>query len=474
MSSIEQLNEEGEKLLSLLRELETPKISKYIPISFTPKQKEVFDSDVHELLAEGSAGSGKSIALLASALKFVSHPKYNALILRREFPQLGQSGGIMDIANNWLTNTDARWSASEKTWRFPSGASLKFGHMMNVNDKLNYQGGSWDFIGFDELTQFTESQYLYLHSRNRHDEWVQIPLRIRATTNPGGTFNRWVKNRFITPTKKLASIKTVKMNLDDNPHLNKESYLVALNNLDEQTKLHLKDGIWTETDTGIIYGCPEDNILSTIPNLPDPVYVLAVDLGASQIKPTTAFVLLGYSRQIKDLVVVLESKAYAGLSVSDIAEIIKAYQLQYDINNIVMDQGALGAGYITEMNDRWYIPAVGVQKANKLGYRKLLSTAIKDNIIRIYEPENKELIEELRNLPWNEKGQDAQQGYPDHLSDALLYAYRECLEFLSRAPNPAPPKKGEPGWGKYEEQRMWDKAVEADEWEKVKWFKRRR
>lgn len=48
--------------------------------------------------------------------------------------------------------------------------------------------------GFDELTSFLESQYLYLFSRLRSSHGV--PCRIRAATNPGNVGHEWVFKRF--------------------------------------------------------------------------------------------------------------------------------------------------------------------------------------------------------------------------------------------------------------------------------------
>ena len=39
--------------------------------------------------------------------------------------------------------------------------------MNHAQDKYNYQGQAYDFIGFDELTHFTWEEYSYLLSRNR-------------------------------------------------------------------------------------------------------------------------------------------------------------------------------------------------------------------------------------------------------------------------------------------------------------------
>ena len=39
-------------------------------------------------------------------------------------------------------------------WRFPSGAKIYFGAMQHTNDRFKYQGRAYDYIAFDELTQF--------------------------------------------------------------------------------------------------------------------------------------------------------------------------------------------------------------------------------------------------------------------------------------------------------------------------------
>jgi hypothetical protein len=449
-------------------------LGEYIPIVLTKKQKEFYDVSEKEALYSGSAGSGKSLALLAAALKYVDIPDYRALILRRNYPQLIQSGGLMDIANEWLTNTDAEYVANSRTWIFPSGARISFGHMQTENDKYQYQGGAWHFIGFDELTQFTQTQYLYLHSRLRGPNWLSIPFRIRAATNPGGTGHYWVKERFITPKKPSKDIVFVPAKLQDNPHLNQEEYLKSLDNLDPITKRQLRDGEWVANTQGIIYGCPDENLITALPELEEATYLLAIDLGASQVKATTAFVIIVWSAIIPDKVFVVESFARKALTVSDIADTIKGLNEQYPFDNIIMDQGALGLGYINEMQSRYFLPVTGVQKANKLGYRRILSSALSDTNVLIVEKTNKDLIKELRQLNWNQKGTDADPSQPDHLSDGLLYAFREATAFLSQKPPEKPPEPYTKQWYIEEEQRL-EELDELDyEKSQTRWNQRRR
>lgn len=156
-------------------------------------------SPAFELLYGGAAGGGKSDSLLIEALRYAHVPGYAAIILRRTYPQLSQAGGLIPRSHALLHNR-AHWSGERKCWTFPSGATLEFGHLQHEDDKYNYQGSAFAFIGFDELTQFTEGQYLYLFSRARTTatlpDGCAIPVRVRATTNPGGEGHEWVMDRW--------------------------------------------------------------------------------------------------------------------------------------------------------------------------------------------------------------------------------------------------------------------------------------
>ena len=130
-------------------------------------------------------GGEKSDALVMEATRQVHIPYYRGLIVRRTYPQLedliGRSLRLYPHAF-----PGAKYNDSKHIWHFPSGAVIIFGSIQHEKDKYNYQGKPYDFIGFDELTQFTYSLYDYLaHSRCRPNG-PGTRTYVRATANPGG------------------------------------------------------------------------------------------------------------------------------------------------------------------------------------------------------------------------------------------------------------------------------------------------
>src|SRR5690606_351836 len=138
-----------------------------------------------------------------------------------------------------------------RLWEFPSGARIQFGYVARESERTKFQGAEYQFIGIDEATLFEPKVYEYLMSRlrkpqipcsicsapltryyvdgnvrYRHKEnrggcehpipdpriiaeyppsakdgtpIFDVPIRIRATANPGGIGHAFFRDRFIVP-----------------------------------------------------------------------------------------------------------------------------------------------------------------------------------------------------------------------------------------------------------------------------------
>lgn len=187
-----------------------------------------------------------------AALQYVDVAGYDAILFRRTYRDLALPEALMDVAAGWLGSSDASWSSVDARWTFPSSATLSFGYLASSQDRYRYQSAAFQYIGFDELTQFDEHDYRYLFSRLRRKEGVTVPLRMRAATNPGGVGHDWVRSRFIdVPTSDDRVF--IPALLSDNPHLDRASYERSLSELDPITRSQLLAGDWTARQVGPMF-----------------------------------------------------------------------------------------------------------------------------------------------------------------------------------------------------------------------------
>ena len=166
-------------------------------LSVTKKQKQFIDAGLSEVLFGGAAGGGKSYGQVVDALLFaLKYPGSKQLILRRTFAELDKS--LIRASLALYPREIYSFNQSNHTGRFKNGSIIDFGYCAAEGDVYQYQSAEYDVIRFDELTHFTESQYIYLISRVRGAN--NFPKQVKSSTNPGGIGHSWVKARFVDPS----------------------------------------------------------------------------------------------------------------------------------------------------------------------------------------------------------------------------------------------------------------------------------
>ena len=219
----------------------------------------------------GSAGGGKSYAILADPLRYMGHPQFSGLVLRHTTEELRE---LIWKSQEMYPKIypGIKWSERKMQWQAPSGARLWMSYLDRDEDVMRYQGLSFSYIAFDELTQWaTPFAYNYMRSRLRTAA-NDLPLYMRATTNPGGPGHQWVRKMFILPAPPNKSFyatdietgevmrfpkghsregealfrrKFIPAKLSDNPYLAESGdYEAMLLSLPEHQRRQLLDGDW--------------------------------------------------------------------------------------------------------------------------------------------------------------------------------------------------------------------------------------
>lgn len=132
----------------------------------------------------GEAGGGKSYFLLLDPLRYLEVPNFGPVWFRKSYPEIMNQGGLWDTSQEIFPLLGGRSVKDPPRWRFPNYPGFKgqFSHLQYDSDVYRWQGAQLPWIGFDEVTHFSERQFFYMLSRNRSA--TGVPACIRATCNP--------------------------------------------------------------------------------------------------------------------------------------------------------------------------------------------------------------------------------------------------------------------------------------------------
>lgn len=245
-------------------------------------------------------------------------PGYSALLLRRTWNDLIQPEGLVDRMDKILSGTDVKKRDEGRKWVFPSGAMVSFGYAQRDDNKHKFAGGEYQFIGFDEATHFEPTIYTFLQSRLRRPQLFclvckfplkryydkhgnvqyshlddksrdyreeecshpipdpqvlqrfhpaaqdgmtifDVPLRMRAASNPGSLSHQFFKERFVSeePKHKAERLREgrvfIPAALDDNPYVDRENYRKQLEKMNPVDRARLLNGDWDVMMSGGLF-----------------------------------------------------------------------------------------------------------------------------------------------------------------------------------------------------------------------------
>lgn len=146
------------------------------------------ESEADELFFGGGGGGGKTDLILGLA---ITHHR-SSIIFRREFSQFRGPEGIIERSRQ-IVGMNGRLNENLYIWRgLPGGRAIEFGAVQHEDHKNRYKGRAHDLKAFDELPEFTETQYRFLNI------WLRTAIpgqrtRVVGTGNPPTTAEgQWV------------------------------------------------------------------------------------------------------------------------------------------------------------------------------------------------------------------------------------------------------------------------------------------
>ena len=182
-------------------------------------------SKVDWLLYGGAAGGGKS-ELLAYHVHELSKrfPGHRSLLIRTSLPELRRSLIIRTQVRYAQIEVDAilRSVDNVKAWWYDNGSIIEYGYCARDEDVGQFMSAEYDFIGFDEATQFTPYQMLMISGRLRTSKKMAasgVRTHVMFATNPGDRGHTFLYQMLVGPTQygKFAVVYDVSNGFEDPP-----------------------------------------------------------------------------------------------------------------------------------------------------------------------------------------------------------------------------------------------------------------
>lgn len=139
----------------------------------------------------GARGGGKTHGTLmrpvfkgAGGMGALDDPDFTGMLFRREKERLRGPGRLWDCAKTFYRQLGANTNENHMSLKFPSGAQIKLDGLKYEDDTEKHRGAAYCWIGLEEGTEFTESQFHDLLRCNRPANGCEIEPWIDITCNP--------------------------------------------------------------------------------------------------------------------------------------------------------------------------------------------------------------------------------------------------------------------------------------------------
>lgn len=178
-----------QEYIQYLRDADRKKSDNLKIIAQGGAQERILAQNADILICGGNRGGSKTFSLLLEGLYDCHDPHFNAILFRREKPDLD---GIIDVHDQVYAQYGTyNRSDNDKAWYFDAGGKLKLNYYNDEFDdfKKRFQGHQYSYIGVDEITQMPYNKFKYMITCNRNAYGIRN--RFIGTCNPDP--DSWVR-----------------------------------------------------------------------------------------------------------------------------------------------------------------------------------------------------------------------------------------------------------------------------------------
>ena len=370
---------------------------------------------------------------------------------------------------------NAKFNEQSLSMTFPNGSEIRLTGVDAHEDEMNkLLGGKYRLVCIDEASMYTIDLRNLVYGvlklatvdPNEKGERGTICLMGTASNFPRGLF-------FDITTNKEEGWSLHTWSAHDNPHVSKQ-YQEELDDIKTNRPLYMETpqykqwylNQWVVDEEKLVYRYNESrNQYKDLP-LQDPKYrdgwsyILGVDTGWED---DNAFVLAGW--HVHDpILYVIRTFNKPKLTFDQVIDTINIFMKDpvYSPSKVIID-GANKQG-VESMRQRSTIPFEYADKNSKVDFIEMMNADLIQGKIKVHAT-HKSLIEEWSTLVWKTDGEKIvlpkkeHPGLPNHLTDAMLYAWRNGYHYQS-APVEKKVVVGTREWHDQQNANIWDRERE--------------
>lgn len=192
-------------------------------------------------------------------------------------------------------------------------------------------------------------------------------------------------------------------------------------------------GLWTTDLESLVF--KYNAVLNSYDSLPTPPsgdwnYVVGVDMGFDD---ADAIAVLAYHENIANVYLV-EEIIRTKQTVSELANVLADVIKRFSPHSVVLDAGGLGKKINEELNRRFSLPIKAAEKSRKFEYIELLNDSLRTG--KFFAKDGSQFSQDCMKVEWDKERSKndrlvVSSRFHSDITDAVLYAFRESLHFLS-------------------------------------------